>query len=145
MENLIRNGLGFLFVLSERLTDDGPKFRKSARSRHLRHERRTDALINTIRFRLKLDSIPDFIKLIGRNLFPTALSILENNTIAIERAGSTVNDGVHCGPITSTDFLVKEIQRSVTEVILSFNSGFVNVFFPERFQSRKSLSTALKT
>ena len=134
-----------LFDLSERLADDGPKLRKSARSRHLRHEGRTDAPINTItvdRFSiLKLgSSIPDFIKFIGRNLFPTTLSILENNIIAIERAGSTVNDGVHCGPITSTDFLVKEIQGFITEVItiLEFNSGFVSVFSPERFQSRKS-------
>ena len=45
------------YNLSERVTDDGPKYRKSARSRHLRHEGssnnihlvRTDALINTIR------------------------------------------------------------------------------------------------
>ena len=78
------------------------------------HLVRTDALIN-----LKLGSIPDFIKFIGRNLSPTTLSILENNIIAIERAGSTVNDGVHCGPITSTDFLMKEIQGFVTEVIPS--------------------------
>ncbi|KIL69360.1 hypothetical protein M378DRAFT_157621, partial [Amanita muscaria Koide BX008] len=48
----------------------------------------------------------------GRNLFPTTLSIFENNKITIERTGTTVNDGVL--PITATDFLVKEIPGFVT-------------------------------